>query len=69
MSNTDSHIKLRDALQAADEAWKDFFGTKERLAYIRAHRDQFAWLGFRDLLRCVRGEYFAHPRRDEILEG
>jgi len=43
----------------ANEVWRNCYRPAERLAYIREHRGQFDFLDFRDLLACVRGQYFA----------
>jgi hypothetical protein len=32
---------------------------KERIAYIRKHRSEFEFADLRDMLSCVRGNYFA----------
>ena len=45
--------------QAADETWSHCYNAKERIAYIRDHRDQFEFSSFADMLGCVRGNYFA----------
>lgn len=42
----------------ADEVWKNCYGTKERLEYIREHRDQFEFHNFSELRAIVKGEYF-----------
>lgn len=44
---------------AANETWKNCFRVKERIEYIRKHANQFEFRNFRDLLGCVRGDYFA----------
>ena len=43
----------------ASETWRNCYSDRERLAYVRDHRDQFEFHDFKDLLSCVRGEYFA----------
>lgn len=43
----------------ANETWKNCYSVKERLRYIREHRQQFEFHDFADLLSCVRGKYFA----------
>jgi hypothetical protein len=45
--------------EAADETWRNCYREKERIKYIRAHRSQFSFASFRDLLDCVRGKFFA----------
>jgi hypothetical protein len=44
--------------EAANQTWKQCYRDKERIAYIRKHRYQFEFRDFRDLLGCVRGNYF-----------
>ena len=46
-------------LEAAEQIWRDCYDATERIAYIRAHRSQFEFRSFVDLLGCVRGHYFA----------
>jgi hypothetical protein len=43
----------------ANETWRNCYRPKERLNYIRKHRSQFEFRDFKDLLSCVRGNYFA----------
>lgn len=43
----------------ANETWANCFRESERIKYIREHRSQFEFQSFADLLRCVRGKYFA----------
>jgi hypothetical protein len=45
--------------EEASEVWRDCYSPKERIRYIREHSSQFEFHNFRDLLGCVRGEYFA----------
>jgi len=45
--------------EQANEVWRNCYRPKERIAYIRKHRSQFEFQGIRDLLGCVRGNYFA----------
>lgn len=46
----------------ADETWRNCFNPQERIDYIRAHRRQFEFRNFADILGCVRGKYFlGHP--------
>jgi len=44
--------------EAAQELWRDYTDA-DRVAYIRAHRTQFEFRDFEDLLGCARGTYFA----------
>lgn len=45
--------------EEADEVWKSCYCVKERIEYIREHRGQFEFHDLRDMLSCVRGNYFA----------
>jgi hypothetical protein len=44
---------------AANETWRNCYREKERIAYIRKHRSEFEFADLRDMLSCVRGNYFA----------
>jgi len=43
----------------ANETWRNCYRPKERVEYIRKHRSQFEFADFKDLIGCVRGNYFA----------
>ena len=45
--------------EEANEVWTQCYDVRERIAYIRKHRDQFEFRNFADMLGCVRGNYFA----------
>jgi hypothetical protein len=45
--------------EAADEIWRQCFTPSDRVEYIRKFRDQFDFRDFRDMIGCVRGQYFA----------
>ncbi len=45
--------------EEAGEVWAKCYSVSERIEYIRAHRSQFEFNGFADLIGCVRGKYFA----------
>lgn len=45
--------------EEADQIWKDCYRPKERIEYIRKHREQFDFRSCADILGCVRGKYFA----------
>lgn len=45
--------------EEAEQVWRNCYGERGRLEYIRKHRSQFEFRGFADLLGCVRGKYFA----------
>jgi hypothetical protein len=44
--------------EAANEIWKNCYDWQERIKYIREHDNQFDFHDFRDLIACVRGEFF-----------
>mgnify|MGYP001442215662 CR=1 FL=1 len=44
---------------AANQTWKNCYGNKDRIRYIRKKRYQFEFADFRDMLSCVRGNYFS----------
>lgn len=54
----DSHYSELEHNEA-DEVWKNCYSERERVKYIRAHRSQFEFRDFLDMLNCVRGKYFA----------
>lgn len=43
----------------ATEVWRNCYNVRERIAYIRAHKSQFEFHDYSDMLGCVRGNYFA----------
>ena len=45
--------------EEADSVWRNCYGWKERVAYIRDNRSQFEFRDYADMLGCVRGHYFA----------
>ena len=45
--------------EEANRVWLECFNAKERIAYIRKHREQFEFHNWLDLRSCVRGDYFA----------
>lgn len=45
-------------MEEANEVWKSCYNWRERIEYIRKHRNQFETHDLADLLQCVRGEYF-----------
>lgn len=49
-----SEIEREDA----DSLWK-CYSVKERVDFIRKHDDEFEFHDFADMIRCVRGEYYA----------
>lgn len=55
----DDEDHSRREQEAADLAWKNCYGDKERIEYIRDHRSQFEFRSFSDMLACVRGKFFA----------
>jgi len=55
--NEDHWSRVED--EEAQEVWTHCYSARERVEYIRKHRSQFEFHDMRDLLGCVRGEYFA----------
>ena len=45
--------------EEANKVWQRCYDEKERIAYIRRNRSQFEFHDLRDMIACVRGEYFA----------
>jgi len=45
--------------EEADQIWKNCYDVKERIAYVRKYSSQFEFRDFRDMLSCIRGNYFA----------
>lgn len=44
--------------ESAATVWRDCYGPKERMNYMRKHRGQFEFRDFSDMLGCARGRYF-----------
>jgi hypothetical protein len=42
----------------ANQVWKNCYSQSERVKYIRQNRSQFDFTDFKELMGCVRGEYF-----------
>lgn len=51
----ESDLSEREQAEA-DTIWRDCYGTKERIEYIRKFRNQFEFHDYRDLIACVRGQ-------------
>lgn len=45
--------------EEADRIWKTCYSASERVAYIRAHPNEFEFRDFSDVAWCVRGNHFA----------
>lgn len=45
--------------EEADETWANCYNEKERIEYIRKHRNQFEFHDFAQLIANVRGKYFS----------
>ncbi len=45
--------------EQAAEVWRTCYRIDDRIKYIRAHRSQFEFHDFADLVGCIRGNYFA----------
>jgi hypothetical protein len=50
----------------AEQVWKTCYSPKERIEYIRKRRAHCEFHHWRDLLSCVRGEWFAGYASDLI---
>lgn len=42
----------------ADDTWRGCFDWRERIKYVREFRSQFDFTSLRDMIGCIRGEYF-----------
>jgi hypothetical protein len=42
----------------ADLIWRNCYRVHERVEYIRKHRNQFEFHDYKDMIGCVRGQYF-----------
>lgn len=45
--------------ESASHVWKNCYNAKERFDYVRKHRGQFEFHDLRDMIGCMRGEYFS----------
>lgn len=54
LDDDDYSMRLHDEAQ---EVWQNYL-DKERIEYIRKHRDQFAFRSLEDMLSCARGKHF-----------
>lgn len=45
--------------ETADQIWRDCYDWRDRITYIRDHREQFEFHNWCEMRECVRGEYFA----------
>lgn len=52
--------------EEAAEVWRGCYSESERIEYIRRRRHDFEFRSFADMLRCVRGKYFAGATSDFI---
>jgi hypothetical protein len=55
--------------EEASEIWRNCYRPKERVAYIRKHRSQFEFCDLKDMLGCVRGNYFAGYASELVTAG
>jgi hypothetical protein len=46
-------------MEAANEVWSNCYDNKDRIRYIREHRNQFDFHDFNDLMSNVRGKWFS----------
>ena len=54
----DSDFSERER-EEAQSTWRDCYNDRDRVDYIRKHRDQFEFNNLADMLGCARGRYFA----------
>lgn len=54
--NEDAWLELER--EEADDIWLHCYNVRERIDYIREHRDQFEFNNYADMIHCVRGNYF-----------
>lgn len=54
--NEDDFSRRED--ESAQKVWAECYNMKERIAYLRRHRNQFEFYSFADLLAVARGRYF-----------
>lgn len=45
--------------EQANQVWKDCYKPSQRVEYVRKHKSQFEFHDFKDLMGCIRGNYFA----------
>jgi hypothetical protein len=45
--------------EEAGRVWQDCYRDRDRIEYIREHRNQFDFYNYAELLGCARGKYFA----------
>ena len=62
----DADVSERETTEA-NEVWSSCYTEKQRVQYIRNHRDQFEFRDFSDMLGCCRGNYFS-GYASELLE-
>lgn len=46
-------------MEEANRVWQDCYDARERVEYVRNYRNQFEFHDFKDLMACIRGQYFA----------
>lgn len=44
--------------EEAQQVWRDCYRPKERVNYVREHRNQFEFQSLADMIGCIRGKYF-----------
>jgi hypothetical protein len=49
----------REEMTEANEIWRTCYTPFARIRYIRVHQHQFDFANYRDMLGCVRGDFFA----------
>lgn len=54
--------------EEADQTWRECYDWRDRIAYIRAHEDQFEFRSREELFACVRGDFFG-GYASELIHG
>lgn len=52
--------------EEADKVWKNCYSWQERIEYVRNYRSQFEFADFKDMMGCIRGNYFLGYASDLI---
>lgn len=62
----EDHFSQEEEEEEANEVWANCYRPKSRIEYIRAHRSQFEFRSFADMLGSVRGRYFGGYASDLV---
>jgi len=64
LANEDHRSELEH--EEAQKVWQNCYSNAERVKYIRAHRGQFEFQSFADMLGCARGKFFCGDASDIV---